>query len=187
MSARFDVLDTTLDGLKILQRKPIGDARGYLERLYCAADLHELLGDRRIEQINRTYTQKRGTVRGLHYQVAPHAETKFVTCLRGEVYDVAVDVREGSPTFLEWRAVRLDAREFRTFLIPEGFAHGFQTLTDDCELLYFHTVAHHPESEAGLHAQDPALAIEWPLAITELSARDAAHPLARERFRGVAR
>ena len=90
MSARFDVLDTTLDGLKILQRMPIGDARGYLERLYCAADLHELLGDRRIEQINRTYTQKRGTVRGLHYQVAPHAETKFVTCLRGEVYDVAV-------------------------------------------------------------------------------------------------
>lgn len=187
MSARFDVLDTPLAGLRVLERHPIGDARGYLERLYCAAELSALLGDRRIVQVNHTLTRKRGTVRGLHFQRAPHAETKLVTCLRGEVYDVAVDVREDSPTFLSSHAVRLDPDNFRTFLIPEGFAHGFQALTDDCELLYFHTEAHHPESEAGLDARDPALAIAWPMPITERSPRDEAHPRASEFFRGVAR
>lgn len=185
--SRFVVVDTPLDGAKVLERKPIGDARGFLERLYCAEELAEILGARRIAQVNRTLTRRRGAVRGMHYQEPPHAETKLVTCLRGRVFDVAVDVRAGSPSFLRWHAVELDGDGARTYAIPEGFAHGFQALTDDCELLYLHTAAHAPAAERGLHPQDPALAIEWPLPIAELSPRDAAHARVTSSFRGVAR
>ena len=96
-------------------------------------------------------TASRGTVRGMHFQHPPHAETKFVSCLRGEVFDVAVDLRNGSPTFLHWHAEILSADNHRTLVIPEGFAHGFQTLSDDCEMLYFHTAAYNPEAEGGLN------------------------------------
>jgi dTDP-4-dehydrorhamnose 3,5-epimerase len=140
---------------------------------------------RSIVQINHTLTSKRGTVRGLHFQYPPHAETKIVSCLRGEVFDVAVDLRQDSPTFLHWHAEILSANNHRTLLIPEGFTHGFQTLTEDCELLYFHTTAYQLGSKGGLNAQDPRLDIRWPEAVIELSSRDAAHPLLTEGFVGV--
>ncbi len=125
-------------------------------------------------------------MRGLHFQHPPDAETKFVHCLRGEVCDVAVDLRRGSPTFLRWHAELLSADNHRTFVIPEGFAHGFQTLADDCEMLYFHTAGYRQEAEGGLNAQDPRLAIRWPLPVAGLSPRDAEHaPLAAD-FAGVA-
>ena len=186
MSSRFDILDMPLQGLKLLQCKPIGDHRGYLERIFCAEELHALIPNKTIVQINRTLTDKRGTVRGMHFQNPPDAETKFVSCLRGEVFDVAVDVRQGSPTFLHWHAEALSADNHKALVIPEGFAHGFQTLTDRCELLYLHTAAYKPEAEAGLNAQDPMLAIRWPTAIVELSPRDASHPLLTRDFSGVA-
>ena len=186
MSARFDILDTPLQRLKLIQRKPIGDHRGYLERMFCAEELQSLIPGKGIVQINHTLTAKRGTVRGLHFQYPPYAETKFVNCLRGEVFDVAVDLRQGSPTFLHWHAEILSAGSHKTLLIPEGFAHGFQTLTEDCELLYFHTAAHQPSAEGGLNAQDPGLDIRWPLAVTELSARDAAYPLVTQELIGMA-
>lgn len=185
MSSRFAILDTSLQGLKVIQRQPIGDTRGYLERLYCSDELQSLTQGRGIMQINHTLTSGRGTVRGLHYQKQPYAETKFVSCLRGEVFDVAVDLRFGVPTFLHWHAEILSALSHTTFLIPEGFAHGFQALSEDCELLYFHTASYQPDSEGGLHAQDPRLAIVWPLPITELSPRDAAHPHLAEDFTGI--
>jgi dTDP-4-dehydrorhamnose 3,5-epimerase len=165
-----------LQGLKLIQRNPIGDHRGYLERMFCEEELQSLIPGRSIVQINHTLTAKRGTVRGLHFQYPPHAETKIVSCLRGEVFDVAVDLRHGSPTFLHWHAEILSADNHRTLLIPEGFAHGFQTLTEDCELLYFHTAAYQPSAEGGLNAQDAKLDIRWPEAVIELSSRDAAHP-----------
>lgn len=186
MSNRFDILDTPLQGLKLIQRKPIGDSRGYLERLFCTGDLQALISDKGIVQINHTLTAKRGTVRGMHFQHPPHAEAKFVSCLRGEVFDVAVDLRRGSPTFLHWHAEILSADNHKTLLIPEGFAHGFQTLTEDCEMLYCHTAAYQPGAECGLNAKDPRLNIRWPEAITELSPRDAVHPLVTEDFSGVA-
>lgn len=186
MSDRFDVLDTPLLGLKLIQRKPIGDSRGYLERLFCADDLQALISGKGIVQINHTLTARHGTVRGMHFQHPPHAETKFVSCLCGEVFDVAVDLRQGSPTFLYWHAEILSAGNHKTLMIPEGFAHGFQSLTEDCEMLYFHTAAYQPGAECGLNAKDPRLNIRWPEAITELSSRDAAHPLATEDFGGVA-
>ncbi|MBE0619360.1 MAG: dTDP-4-dehydrorhamnose 3,5-epimerase family protein [Burkholderiales bacterium] len=185
MSRRFDIVDTPLQGLRILQRKPIGDSRGYLERLFCAEELQALIPGKGIAQINHTLTAKRGAVRGLHFQHPPYAETKFVSCLRGEVFDVAVDLRRGSSTFLRWHAEMLSADGHNTLLIPEGFAHGFQTLTDECEMLYFHTAAYRSEAEGGLNAQDPSLAIRWPLAITELSPRDATHPMLTPDFSGM--
>ncbi len=186
MSTRFDILDTPLSGLRVLQRKPIGDSRGYLERLFCREELQTLAPDKPIAQINHTLTASRGTVRGLHFQRPPHAETKFVSCLRGEVFDVAVDLRHNSPTFLRWHAELLSADNHKTLVIPEGFAHGFQTLTDNCEMLYFHTIAYQPGAEGGLNPRDPQLAIQWPLPVAGLSPRDAAHPLLDDAFTGVA-
>lgn len=181
----FDVLDTPLAGLKLVQRKPIGDQRGYLERMFCAEELWPSILGKAIAQINHTLTKERGTVRGMHFQHPPHAETKIVSCLRGEVFDVAVDLRRGSATFLTWHAEILSADNHRTLVIPEGFAHGFQTMTEDCEMLYLHTAGYQPGAEGGLNARDPRLAIRWPEAVAVLSARDAAHPLVTDDFPGV--
>ena len=181
----FTLTDTPLRGLTLLQRHPIGDQRGYLERMYCRDELALLLNGRNVAQINRTLTVKTGTVRGLHFQYPPHAETKLVTCLKGEVFDVAIDLRQGSPTYLHWHAERLSADNHRTLVIPEGFAHGFQTLVDDCELLYLHTAPYQADAEGALNAVDPRLAIAWPLPIAERSTRDQAHPLLAEGFIGI--
>lgn len=185
MSRRFDIQDTRLLGLKVLHRKAIGDGRGHLERLYCADELGAVIPAGHIAQINHTVTLKRGTVRGLHFQHPPHAEIKFVSCLRGEVFDVAVDLRRNSPTFLQWHAEILSPANRETLVIPEGFAHGFQTLTDDCEMLYFHSTAYDVAAEDGLNPLDPLLAIRWPEDIRELSSRDAAHPMLTPEFSGI--
>jgi dTDP-4-dehydrorhamnose 3,5-epimerase len=186
MSTRFDIFDMPIHGLKLAQRKPIGDNRGYLERMFCSEELKSLIPEKNIVQINHTLTVKRGTVRGMHFQHSPHAETKFVSCLRGEVFDVAVDLRRGFPTFLHWHAEILSAANHKTLVIPEGFAHGFQTLTKDCEMLYLHTTAYQADAEGGLNARDPRLGIQWPLPIAEQSVRDSAHPLVSKDFGGVA-
>lgn len=185
MSQRFDIFDTPLPGLKIIQRKPIADNRGYLERLFCVEEFQSLISGKGIAQVNHTLTAKSGAVRGMHFQLPPHTETRFVSCLRGEVFDVAVDLRQHSPTFLHWHGERLSAESYRSLLIPDGFAHGFQTLTDHCEMLYFHTSTYRPEAERGLNVQDPLLAIRWPAAIAELSSRDASHPALTSDFRGM--
>ena len=185
MSHRFEIFDTPLHGLKLLERKPIGDGRGYLERLFCAEELQALIPGKGIAQINHTLTAKRGVVRGMHFRHPPQTEAKFVSCLRGEVFDVAVDLRRASPTFLCWHGENLCADSHKTLLIPEGFAHGFQTLTDDCEMLYFHTAIYQPEAEGGINAQDPLLAIRWPTAISELSPRDTSHPMLTRDFSGM--
>jgi dTDP-4-dehydrorhamnose 3,5-epimerase len=185
MSERFDVLPTSLVGLHILRSKLLADKRGYLERLFCMDELRPFIDGKHIEQINRTLTLHRGAVRGLHFQHPPHAEIKFVNCLRGEVFDVAVDLRRGSPTFLQWHAEILSADNHKTMKIPEGFAHGFQTLSDNCEMLYFHTTAYLQAAEGGLRADDPRLSIRWPLPVAGVSPRDAAHPLLKDSFAGV--
>lgn len=173
MSGRFEIQDTALAGVKRITRMALSDSRGFLERLYCPDELADAGFAKPIAQINRTFTRHRGTVRGLHFQLPPHAESKIVSCLRGEVFDVAVDLRAGSPTFLKWHGEILNADNRRMLLIPEGCAHGAQALSDDCEMLYFHTAAHAPEAEGGIHPEDATLAISWPLPVAELSARDA--------------
>lgn len=185
MSGRFDISATPLEGLKVLTRNPVGDSRGYLERMFCTNDLAAVLGGRSIVQINRTLTRETGTVRGMHFQRPPASEMKFVSCLQGEVFDVAVDLRPGSSTFLAWHGERLSAANGRTLAIPEGFAHGFQTLTPDCVLLYLHTAAYTPSAEDGLNSLDPRLEISWPLPVAEMSERDAALPHVGPDFVGV--
>ena len=184
MTNRFELLPTTISELFVLNRKLIGDDRGYLDRLFCVSDLQALIGGNNIVQINHTLTVKRGTVRGMHFQHPPHSEVKIVSCLCGEVFDVAVDIRRNSPTFLKWHGEILSANNHKTLFIPEGFAHGFQTLTENCELLYFHTAPYRADTEGGLNAKDANLAIEWPLPITEISPRDLAHPFLTPDFIG---
>lgn len=185
MSIDLGIIDTPLAGLKIVEVNRIVDSRGFLERLFCSTELSGLLGGRNIAQINHTLTERSGTVRGMHFQHSPYGEMKFVVCLRGEVFDVGVDLRRDSPTFLKWHAEQLGEANPRIMLIPEGFAHGFQTLTNDCEMLYFHTSSYHPEAEGGVSARDPMLSIRWPKEITELSSRDASHPMLSHDYSGL--
>jgi dTDP-4-dehydrorhamnose 3,5-epimerase len=182
---RFTLTHLPLPGLKLIERQHLGDSRGFLTRLFCAEELAAAGWTKPIEQINHTYTAQRGTVRGMHYQLPPHAEMKLVSCIRGEILDVALDLRADSPTYLQWHAATLSADNCRALLIPEGFAHGFQALTDDAELIYVHSAAYNPAAEAGLNALDTALNITWPLPIGELSARDQSHPLLNEKFVGI--
>lgn len=183
--SRFTISDTPLTGVKLVRRQQLGDSRGFLSRLFCADELAGAGWAKPIAQINHTFTMRKGTVRGMHYQNVPHAEMKLITCLRGEVWDVAVDIRYNSPTFLHWYAATLSADNHCALLIPEGFAHGFQTMTDDVELLYCHSAAYAAEAESGLYSLDPKLNISWPLSLTELSVRDAGHAPITDAFEGV--
>jgi dTDP-4-dehydrorhamnose 3,5-epimerase len=185
MTRRFEVVDTPIAGLKAVRRQRIGDARGSLVRLFCADELRGAGWDGPVAQINHTLTAQRGTIRGMHFQRAPHAEIKLVSCLRGEVWDVAVDLRAGSPTFGRWHAERLSPDNDTALLIPRGCAHGFQALTDNAELLYVHSAAYAADAEGGVDALDPRLAIAWPLPVGEMSARDRGHPRIDARFEGL--
>ena len=181
----FGVSDLPLEGLKLIAKKRIGDSRGFLSRLFCSEELAAVGWHKPIKNINHTHTSQRGTVRGMHYQKSPYEEMKLVTCIRGEIWDVVVDIREGSPTFLKWHAVTLSYENNLSLLIPEGFAHGFQSLTDDVELLYFHTELHNLEAEASLNAKDPFLGLDWPEVITKMSTRDTNTSMIEKSFKGI--
>jgi dTDP-4-dehydrorhamnose 3,5-epimerase len=165
-----------LTGLARVQHQRLGDARGFFARLFCADELAAAGWHKAVAQINHAHTAQRGTVRGLHYQRPPHAEMKLVSCLRGRVFDVALDLRRDSPTFGRWHAEELSADDGTALLLPEGFAHGFQALTDDVELLYCHSAAHAPAAEAGVNPLDAELGIAWPMPVALLSARDQSLP-----------
>ncbi len=182
---RFVVKDLPLSGMKRIEHRRVGDHRGFLSRLFCAGELAAAGWQKPIAQINHTYTAQRGTIRGLHFQYLPYAEMKMVTCLRGKVWDVAVDLRADSATFLDWHAEILSADNLQAVLLPEGFAHGFQAMSNDAELLYFHSAPYNQTAEAGLNPEDPLLAIDWPLAVAEVSARDTSHPLLTAAFTGI--
>lgn len=169
----------------VVETTPHSDARGAFARMYCDRELVELLGARRIVQINHSRTATVGAVRGLHFQYPPHAEMKFVRCLKGKVWDVSVDLRQRSPTFLHWHAEELTPTNTRMMVIPEGFAHGFQVLEAESELLYLHTAFYTPEAEGGLRHDDPRVDIVWPIAVADLSTRDASHPMIDKNFQGI--
>ncbi|HEY0220127.1 MAG TPA: dTDP-4-dehydrorhamnose 3,5-epimerase family protein [Afipia sp.] len=185
MTKRIEIAETEIAGLFSIVRHPIGDNRGYLDRLFCSDELFPLLAGRSVVQINHTLTVQAGTVRGMHFQYPPHAETKIVSCLRGQVFDVAVDLRKGSPTFLRWHGLILSGDDHNSFYIPEGFAHGFQALTNDCEMLYLHTSPYVSGAEGGINADDLSVGIVWPKPVTERSKRDIAHPLLSSEFKGI--
>jgi dTDP-4-dehydrorhamnose 3,5-epimerase len=177
--------DTQLSGVYEAKASPFADSRGAFARLFCQTELAKANQGRMIVQINHSRTHSIGALRGLHFQHSPHAEAKWVRCLHGRVYDVALDLRAGSTTFLQWHAVELSARTMNAVFIPEGCAHGFQVLEPDSELLYLHTATYAPGSEGGVRWDDPRPAIGWPLPVTDISARDNSHPLLTDEFAGL--
>ena len=185
MSSRFTIEDATISGVKLVRRKRLGDSRGFLERLFCSDELGGAGWTKPVAQINRTLTAQVGVVRGMHFQRAPAAEMKLVTCLQGSVFDVVVDLRRGSPTFLRWFAHTLSADEDAAMLVPEGCAHGLQTLKPDSALLYLHSAPYDAAAEGAISALEPRVGIAWPLPISEMSARDAAHPGLDDSFAGI--
>jgi len=183
--SRFKIADTRLAGLKVIDRDRRRDSRGFLCRLFCSEDLRQAGWERPVVQVNHTMTHQTGALRGMHFQHYPHSEMKMIVCLRGEVFDVAIDLRAESSTFLRWHAERLSSENGRALLIPEGFAHGFQALTDNCELLYLHTASYAPLAEGAINSQDPRVGIDWPLSITDRSDRDCAIPFLAPDFSGL--
>jgi dTDP-4-dehydrorhamnose 3,5-epimerase len=183
--SRFVSTNLPLKGLKLLERRRIGDERGFVSRIFCADEFAEFGWFKPIAQINHSCTRKRGTVRGLHFQYQPYCEMKLVSVVRGELWDVAVDLRKDSATYLQWHAETLSADNNRAMLIPEGFAHGFQSLTDEVEILYCHSIAYNKAAEGGLNPSDTKLDIGWPLVISEISQRDQNHPFLDENFAGL--
>lgn len=179
------IQQTLLPGVVVVESTSFVDQRGAFMRLYCEDELNKILGERRIVQINHSMTSAVGTVRGMHFQRPPHAEMKLVRCLKGRIWDVAVDLRAGSPTFLQWHAEELSQQNARMLTIPEGCAHGFQTLEANSELLYLHTEFYLPSAEAGLPYDDPRLNIQWPLPVTDLSERDRRHSPISPDFSGI--
>jgi dTDP-4-dehydrorhamnose 3,5-epimerase len=176
---------TPLKDLFVVETDSHKDSRGEFSRIYCEHELYGVIGDRKIVQMNISRTRAIGTVRGMHFQIPPHAEMKLVRCQKGRIWDVVIDIRKGSPTFLRWYAEELSENNNRIMVISEGFAHGFQVLEDDSELLYAHTAFFSPSSEVGIRFDDPALAISWPLIPTGLSPRDTGHPNIDSNFCGV--
>lgn len=176
---------TPLEGLALIATQPVRDERGQFVRVFCDAELGALRPDLHWSQINLSQTFHRGSVRGMHFQHPPAAEAKLIRCLRGSVFDVAVDLRAGSPTFLHWHGVELSENNGAQFFIPEGFAHGFQALTDNVQLLYMHTASWQRTHEGGLRPDDPAMAISWPLPLMQVSEKDRNAPLLDDKFPGI--
>jgi dTDP-4-dehydrorhamnose 3,5-epimerase len=183
--SNFQSEETPLQGLKVIQRHPRKDSRGQFTRVFCSEELSAAGWPTPVMQINHSITSAVGSVRGLHYQKPPKAEKKMILCLRGRVWDVAVDLRASSRTFLSWHAEELSAENNKAMLIPEGFAHGFQVLEGESELLYLHSEQYSPQHEDGLSPLDPRLSISWPLAIVEMSERDRGFSFLSDKYKGV--
>ena len=185
MTARLTAESTGIDGVTTVARQASRDGRGSFTRLFCSHELAAAGWTRPVAQVNQSITASAGALRGLHVQLRPFSEMKLVTCLSGSVFDVAVDLRRGSRTFLQHRHAILSAENGRALLIPEGCAHGFQALTDDVMLLYLHTAHHVLDAEAGVSPFDPRLAIAWPMPVTAISPRDQDLPCLPADFSGL--
>jgi dTDP-4-dehydrorhamnose 3,5-epimerase len=174
-----------LNGCYVIEIEPSGDKRGWFARTYCKKEFEQIGHEKEWVQLNHSFTSQKGTIRGMHYQLPPHSEIKMVRCIAGAVYDVVIDVRKHSTTFLQWFGTEISAENKKMMYIPEGFAHGFQTLTDNCELVYHHSEFYTSGAEGGIRYNDPATGIVWPLPLTEISARDNNHPLLDSTFKGI--
>ena len=172
MDHKLKVTPTKIVGVAVIETSSHRDERGHFYRAFCHHELASILGDRTIQQINISHTKNIGALRGIHFQRAPHEEMKFVRCIKGKVWDVVVDLRQDSKTYLLWLALELSETNYKMFVIPEGCAHGFQALEAESELLYLHTAVYSPTSEGGLRFDEPRIAISWPLPVTDISNRD---------------
>jgi len=181
----MNVMNTILEGVKVIEATTLQDERGEFARIFCDRELQGVLNEKKIKQINRSMTRKIGAVRGMHFQNAPNAEIKIVRCLKGRVFDVAVDLRKDSPTFLKWFGIELSPLKNIALFIPEGCAHGFQVLEEDSELFYLHTAPYTPSHEAAIRFDDPIIGISWPVTPTEISQRDLSYPYLTHSFSGI--
>ena len=164
--------ETPLQGAYLVDPELRRDQRGFFARTWCREEFAARGLDATFVQANLSYSARRGTLRGMHYQVAPHAEDKLVRCTRGAMYDVIIDLRPASPSHKGWFGVELSAQRYRMLYVPAGFAHGYLTLEDETEVMYEVTAAYHPESERGLRYDDPAIGIAWPIAVSVVSDKD---------------
>ena len=178
-------IETILPGAYIIELTGFADERGFFARTYCKNEFQQIGFAGEWLQMNHSITNLKGSIRGMHFQNPPFSEVKMVKCIAGAVFDVIVDIRKNSPTFLKWYGAEISAENKKMMFIPDGFAHGFQTLTDDCGLIYHHSNFYTPAAEAGLKYNDPFINIEWPLAITTISERDKNHPYLTTAFKGI--
>ena len=174
-----------IPGAAVVEAIPFLDQRGSFARLYCERELSDILGNRKIVQINASMTKTVGAVRGLHFQHSPKAEMKLVRCIRGLVFDVLVDLRRESPTFKKWHAEEMSPENAKMMVIPEGCAHGFQVLFPDSEMLYLHTEFYSPEAGGRIRFDEPQFGITWPLEVTELSDVDKNEPQLPADYKGL--
>jgi dTDP-4-dehydrorhamnose 3,5-epimerase len=179
-------IDTGLDGLWLVETEPVADDRGFFARTFCERAFAERGLEHRFVQHSRSLSHRRGTLRGLHFQRPPHAEAKLVSCAAGAIWDVAVDLRADSPTRGQWRAFELTPGNGRQLYLPAGFAHGFQTLSDDAETRYLISAFHAPSAAEGVRFDDPDLGIDWPQPPSVISDRDLAWPLLAASLTGPA-
>lgn len=176
---------TELVGSYVIDLQPIEDERGWFARTYCKNEFGKIGHTKDWVQLNHSFTKQIGSIRGMHFQLAPFSEIKLVRCIAGAVYDVIIDLRKNSPTFFKYFGVELSASNKKMIYIPEGFAHGFQALTDDCELIYHHSQFYTPGVEGGIKFNDPTINILWPLPQTNISERDNTHTLIDNNFKGL--
>lgn len=167
--------ETPLKDAYIIEFERIEDERGFFARSWCVREFKEYGLNPNLVQCNVSFNKKKGTLRGMHYQAAPHGEAKLVRCTKGALYDVIIDLRHGSPTFKQWFGVELTAENRKALYVPEGFAHGFQTLEDETEVFYQMSEFHHPENAQGVRYDDPAFGIDWPVTSPSLSPKDSVY------------
>ena len=177
--------ETTLKGSYVIDLEPFVDERGWFARTYCKNEFSKIGHSKEWVQFNHSFTRQKGTIRGMHYQLNPFSEIKLVRCIAGAVYDVIIDLRENSPTFLNYFGVELSSKNQKMIYIPEGFAHGFQTLKKDSELIYNHSQFYSPGVEGGIKYDEPKVNIEWPLPLSTISVRDSSFSLINENFKGL--
>ncbi len=168
--------ETKLGGAYLIDLNQMTDQRGFFARSWCEREFKEHGLDHPVVQANISFNRKKGTMRGLHYQVAPYRETKLVRCTRGAIFDVIVDLRPESPTYCEWIGAELTEDNRRMLFVPEGFAHGYETLEDGTEVMYQVSEFYTPGAERGARYNDPAFRVEWPLKVDVISEKDAAWP-----------
>jgi len=168
--------ETKLKGAYLVEIKKLEDERGFFGRSWCQREFQEVGLEAEIKQINTSFTLKKGTIRGMHYQIDPYQETKFIRCTQGRIYDVIIDLRRESKTFMQWIGHILSEDNYRMVYVPGNFAHGFVTLTDNCEVYYPVTEFYTPGSERGIRYNDPAFDIKWPVPVEVVSLKDNSHP-----------
>lgn len=173
----MNFINLNLEPAYLIEQDLFKDDRGFFFRYYSKEDFAQIGHTKEWIQMNHSFTALKGTIRGMHYQLSPNQEIKLVRCVSGSVFDVIIDMRQSSPNYLKWQGFELSANNKNALYIPEGFAHGFQVLENNSELLYMHTAPYSKESEAGVRYNDPVININWPLEVSLVSERDKNHPL----------